>query len=101
MGNAGERTLHEDRLDPRRVERRRDEVRGEPVVAVPAVLDEHLLDRRVADGLERAALHLALGQHGLTIRPASSAWTTDRTRTSPVSRSTSTAATAHAQLYAG
>ena len=59
---AGERRLDEDRRDPRRVERGRDEVRREPVVEVAAVAQLDLLDRGVADGLERAALDLALGQ---------------------------------------
>ena len=59
---AGERRLDEDRADARRIERGRDDVRRQPVVEVAAVAQLDLLDRGVADGLERAALDLALGQ---------------------------------------
>ena len=62
MRRALERRLDEDRADARRIERGRDDVRREPVVEVAAVAQLDLLDRRVADRLERAALHLALGE---------------------------------------
>ena len=98
MGNTAERPLHQDGLDPWRVERRRDQVGGEAVVAVPPARHEHFLHRGVAHGLERAASTRPSARTVFTMRPASAAWTTDRTRISPVSRSASTAATTHAQL---
>ena len=57
-----ERRLDEDRRDARRIERGRDDVRREAVVEVAAVAQLDLLDRGVADGLQRAALDLALGE---------------------------------------
>ena len=62
---AAVRRLHEDRGDARRIHRGGDQVGREAVVEVAAVLELDLLDRRVADGLERAALDLALGQDGV------------------------------------
>ena len=61
-GARVERRLDEDRRDARGIERGRDDVRGEPVVEVAAVAQLDLLDRGVADGLQRAALDLALGE---------------------------------------
>ena len=65
MRDAAERRLHEDRRDARGIERGGDDVRGQPVVQVAAVAQLDLLDRGVADRLERAALDLALGEHGM------------------------------------
>ena len=62
-GAPAVRMLEQDRRDPRRVHGGRNEVRGQPIVLVAAVDQLELLDRGVAHRLERAALHLALGQH--------------------------------------
>ena len=63
MRRAGERQLDEERRDPRRVDGGRDEVGRQPVVEVSTAVELHLLDRRVPDGLQRAALDLARGEH--------------------------------------
>ena len=85
----------------RRVERRRDQVGRQPVVEVLPVVQLHLLDRRVADGLQRPALDLALAQDRVDhlADVVDGDHVTDVT--SPVSRSTSTLATAAAQPKAG
>ena len=62
VGRGVERRLDEDRRDARRIERGRDDVRRESIVEVAAVAQLDLLDRGVADGLQRAALDLALGE---------------------------------------
>ena len=62
VGRPGKGRLDEDRADPRRVEGRRDDVRREAIVEVTPIVQLDLLDRRVADGLQRPALDLALGE---------------------------------------
>src|SRR5438105_151420 len=59
---APERRLDGHRVDSRGVERGRDQLRRQAVVEVSPVLELDLLDGRVADGLERPALDLALAQ---------------------------------------
>ena len=79
-----------------------NDVRREPVVEIAAVLQLHLLDGAVAHRLQRATLDLALGQQGMDgAADVIGRDDTERTRTSPVSRSTSTLATAQAQPKAG
>jgi hypothetical protein len=62
VGRTTERRLDQDRRDAWSIERGRDDVRRQSIVEVAAVAQLDLLDRGVADGLERPALDLALGE---------------------------------------